>query len=65
MSMSLLAYSLDHEGARDYGPRTPCANTQHASLVHRGCEITVVEEALIWLTGKQPYSLMTGALFAR
>ncbi|KAG8843814.1 hypothetical protein FRB96_003722 [Tulasnella sp. 330] len=65
LSMSLLAYSLDHEKARDYGPRIPCANMELAALVHPTARITVVKEALIWLTGKEKYSLLTGALFAR
>ncbi|KAG8877562.1 hypothetical protein FRB98_006658 [Tulasnella sp. 332] len=65
LSMSLLAYSLDHDKARDYGPRIPCANMQLATLRHRDAKITVVEEALIWLTGKERYSLMTGVLFAK
>ncbi|KAG8877563.1 hypothetical protein FRB98_006659 [Tulasnella sp. 332] len=65
LSMSLLAYSLDHQGARDYGPRIPCASTRLGTLVHRDSENTVVEEALIWLTGKEQYSLMAGALSAR
>ncbi|KAG8982207.1 hypothetical protein FRB93_008303 [Tulasnella sp. JGI-2019a] len=65
LSMALLAYSLDHAGARQYGPRIPCASSRLPTLIHRNGEITVVEESLVWLTGKEPYSLMTGVLSAR
>ncbi|KAG8875574.1 hypothetical protein FRB98_007728 [Tulasnella sp. 332] len=65
LSMSLLAYFLDHSKARNYGPRIPCANMQLARLRHHEANITVVQEALIWLTGEERCSLMTGVLFAK
>lgn len=69
VSMSLLAYSLDHNRACQYGPRTTAATMKLPALIHRSSDQaeprTIVDEALIWFTGKESYSLTVGALFAR
>ncbi|KAG8980866.1 hypothetical protein FRB93_008909 [Tulasnella sp. JGI-2019a] len=65
ISMSLLAYTLDHAHATHYVTRTPWATMHLPLLLDPKSNRTVVEEALEWFTGKEKYSLLMGVLFVR
>ncbi|KAG8982213.1 hypothetical protein FRB93_008309 [Tulasnella sp. JGI-2019a] len=65
ISMSLLAYTLDHVHASHYVSRAPWATMQLPLLLDPQSNRTVVEEALMWFTGKRNYSLGMGVSFIR
>ncbi|KAG8941463.1 hypothetical protein FRC03_004498, partial [Tulasnella sp. 419] len=65
ISVSLMAFTLDHANARNYAPRTRCSWISLPALTRKESQRTVIEDCLVWLSGLDDHSLAAGVLFLK